>query len=130
MDHYPTVNLSEGGSASSRDSNTSANREIIDAKAPLVAARRTTFPIPAGQQLPRNDSSNSTSTVDSQAIDSEYAQYTDAPPPFEEEQYEGKSEEEQSRMRRLDYAKELNRMMGRQLVKGLKSDVKSPSGME
>jgi rubrerythrin len=127
MNHYPVVSLAEGGSASSRDSNTSP---IIDAKAPNVAARRTTFPNPSGQQLPRNDSSTSTSTVDSQAIDSEYAQYTDAPPPFEEEQYEGKSEEEQTRMRMADYAKELNRMMGKQLVRGLKSDVKSPSGME
>jgi hypothetical protein len=75
--------------------------------------------------LSRNNSSSS-STTEEQAvthhIEAEYAQYTDAPPPFTEDQYEGKTEDEQSRMRRVDYAKELNRMMGRQLVKGLKSE--------
>jgi hypothetical protein len=57
-----------------------------------------------------------------QRIDAEYARYTDAPPPFSEKQYEGKSPDEQSQMRVTDYAKEISRMMGRQLVRGLKSD--------
>jgi hypothetical protein len=85
------------------------------------------FPPPAmtsGQdKLSRNDSglsSSSTGTAKSQHIDEEYAQYTHAPPPFAESQYEGKSEEQQNKMRAADYAKELNRMMGRQLVRGLK----------
>jgi hypothetical protein len=54
-------------------------------------------------------------------IEADFAQYTDAPPPYSSKQYEGKSEEQQHRMRVADYAKELNRQMGRQLVKGLKS---------
>ncbi|KAF2828437.1 hypothetical protein CC86DRAFT_273672, partial [Ophiobolus disseminans] len=56
----------------------------------------------------------------------EYAHFTDAPPPFSEKQYEGKSEEQQTKMRRADYAKEINRMMGKQLVAGLKSDEAPP----
>jgi hypothetical protein len=60
-------------------------------------------------------------------IDADYAHYTDAPPPFLESQYEGKSEERQSEMRRSDYAKEMNRFMGKQLVKGLKTaDLNTP----
>lgn len=104
MDHYPEVNVS-------------ARSTSIDAKAHHVAV----------QPLPRNDSTHSASTEESQTIDDEYAHYTDAPPKFEEEQYEGKSEEQQTAMRRSDYAKELNRMMGRQLVKGLKADVDARS---
>jgi hypothetical protein len=88
------------------------------------------FPPPAmtsaQDKLSRNDSglsaSSTTSATKSQHIDEEYAQYTHAPPPFAESQYEGKSEEQQNRMRTADYAKELNRMMGRQLVRGLKDE--------
>ncbi|KAH7380158.1 hypothetical protein BKA66DRAFT_368563, partial [Pyrenochaeta sp. MPI-SDFR-AT-0127] len=54
-------------------------------------------------------------------IEAELARYMDAPPPYSEKQYEGKSEEEQSNMRKRDYARELSRMMGRQLVRGLRS---------
>jgi hypothetical protein len=50
----------------------------------------------------------------------------DAPPPYSEQQYEGKSEDEQSKMRMADYAKEIKRIMGRQLVQGLKGEEKSP----
>jgi hypothetical protein len=82
--------------------------------------------------LSRNDSTCSSSNEDnavSHHTEAEYARYTDAPPPYSEDQYEGKTEDEQTRMRRADYAKELKRMMGRQLVKGLKSgrsDARSP----
>jgi hypothetical protein len=71
----------------------------------------------------RNDSANSTTdeTAKSRHIEAEYSQYTNAPPPYSEKQYEGKSEEQQTQMRMTDYAKELKRMMGRQLVRGLKS---------
>lgn len=57
-------------------------------------------------------------------LEAEYARYTDAPPPYEEKAYEGKSEAERTRMRMGDYAKELSRMMGRQLVRGLKAGEK------
>lgn len=62
------------------------------------------------------------STADkAQTIEAEYAQYTHAPPPYTEKQYEGKSEDEQNAMRTKDYAKEISRVMGHQLVKDLKS---------
>lgn len=55
-------------------------------------------------------------------LKADFARYTDAPPPYSEEQYEDKTEEQQLSMRTHDYAKELSRMMGRQLVRGLKTD--------
>lgn len=57
-------------------------------------------------------------------LEAEYARYTDAPPPYSEKAYEGKSEAESTKMRMGDYAKELSRMMGRQLVRGLKGGEK------
>jgi hypothetical protein len=57
----------------------------------------------------------------SQTIEADYARYTDAPPPYTEKQYEGKSEDEQNVMRIKDYTKEISRLMGHQLVRGLKS---------
>jgi hypothetical protein len=83
-------------------------------------------------QLSRNGSDLPTPIEDDAAthqIDADYARYTHASPPFSEDQYDGKTEDEQTHMRRVDYAKELKRMMGRQLVKGLKTDLadaKSP----
>ena len=93
----------------------------------LAAPQYTSFPSPdhaSEQQRPRNDSIVSTSNEDEakvQHIEAEYARYTDAPPPYSEKQYEGKDEDEQTKMRMADYAKELKRMMGRQLVRGLKT---------
>ncbi len=66
-------------------------------------------------------SDQETDEVSSEDIEEAFARYTDASPPCEESQYAGKSEEEQANMRRRDYAKELSRMMGRQLVEGLRS---------
>jgi hypothetical protein len=57
-----------------------------------------------------------------QKLKAEFARYTDAPPPYSEEQYADKTEEQQLSMRTHDYAKELSRMMGRQLVHGLRTD--------
>jgi hypothetical protein len=76
----------------------------------------------------RTDSDASASHVgeQSQRIDAEWARYTDAPPPYSKKQYEGKSENEQNDMRRQDYAKEISRQMGQQLVKGMKADQTSP----
>lgn len=100
MDHYPEVNLSERECASRRTSNSSKHSD--SQHAPAL----------------RNDSVHSDA---SQNLAAEYARYTDAPPPYSEKQYEGKSEEQQTKMRMADYAKELKRMMGSQLVRGLKS---------
>jgi hypothetical protein len=75
------------------------------------------------------ESSNvESSNVESdQCLEAEYARYTNAPPPYSEKEYEGKDEEEQTYMRMTDYSKEISRMMGRQLVSGMKMD-KSEQG--
>jgi hypothetical protein len=85
--------------------------------------RYTSFPPPSNSSLQRINSAHSiTSTADkTHTIEAEYAQYTDAPPPYTENQYEDKSENEQNTMRSKDYAKEISWMMGRQLVRSLKS---------
>lgn len=85
----------------------------------------TSFPPPdntseQAQALLRKDSGQSEEAAISKRVE-EYAQYTNAPPPYSEKQYEGKSEEQQNQMRMADYAKEIKRMMGRQLVRGIKS---------
>ncbi|KAF9739916.1 hypothetical protein PMIN06_010026 [Paraphaeosphaeria minitans] len=43
----------------------------------------------------------------------------DAPPPYREEEFQGKSKDEVRRMRKRDYAVEISRLMGRQLVRGM-----------
>lgn len=91
--------------------------------------------VPSNTSVQQQNTSNSPTSDASERKDSihtdeqtaeklkaEFARYTDAPPPFTEEQYENKSEEQQLSMRAHDYAKELSRMMGRQLVMGLKTD--------
>lgn len=74
----------------------------------------------ATEQQERKDSIH-TDEQTAKKLKAEFARYTDAPPPFTEQQYEDKTEEQQLSMRTQDYAKELSRMMGRQLVRGLKT---------
>jgi hypothetical protein len=137
MDHYPQVNVEERECASRRDSNASSiNKTSMQHslnhkthESHLVPPQYTSFPSPDNhdgdeQHRDRNDSFHSTADEDeakSQHIEAEYARYTDAPPPYSEKQYEGKSEEQQVQMRMADYAKEIKRMMGKQLVRGLKT---------
>jgi len=73
------------------------------------------------EQQDRKDSIH-TDEQTAQKLKAKFARYTDAPPPYSEEQYADKTEEQQLSMRTHDYAKELSRMMGRQLVRGLKTD--------
>lgn len=73
------------------------------------------------EQQDRKDSIH-TDEQTAQKLKAEFARYTDAPPPYSEEQYADKTEEQQLCMRTHDYAKELSRIMGRQLVRGLKTD--------
>jgi hypothetical protein len=133
MDNYPQFDVSERECSSRRDSTSSSINKVslqhsLDNKTSqdghLAPPQYTSFPPPSNaseQERLRNDSVHSTSNTDEIKIEAEYAQYTDAPPPYSEKQYEGKSEEQQTKMRMADYAKELKRMMGRQLVRGLKS---------
>lgn len=73
------------------------------------------------EQQDRKDSIH-TDEQTAQKLKAEFARYTEAPPPYSEEQYADKTEEQQLSMRTHDYAKELSRMMGRQLVRGLRTD--------
>ncbi|KAG9192885.1 hypothetical protein G6011_11619 [Alternaria panax] len=136
MDHYLEVSVNEREDPSSEissrhDSSSSvakasgAGRQrpsTVDSQDSTVARSSSyhSFPSPSTH---RSDSDFSTYSS-AQRIDAEYAQYTDAPPPYSEKQYEGKSADEQNNMRMKDYAKEISRMMGRQLVRGLKFDDK------
>ncbi|KAF1932595.1 uncharacterized protein M421DRAFT_1220 [Didymella exigua CBS 183.55] len=54
-------------------------------------------------------------------LKADFARYADAPPLYSEEQYIDKTEEQQLSMRTHDYAKELSRMMSRQLMGGLRT---------
>lgn len=144
MDHYPEFNVSErecpreDWSSSRHDSASSINKAAIqhsietksDSQESDAPPQYTSFPTPSihseAQPVSRSDSVYDTSSdekdIKSNSIEAEYARYTDAPPPYSAKQYEGKSEEERSSMRKRDYARELSRMMGRQLVRGLKSE--------
>lgn len=126
MDHYPEVNVEERACASRSDSNASSIKKASTQHKTQAAPQYTSFPPPENENAEhyrdRNDSIHSTAHEgDAKHIEAEYAQYTDAPPPYSEKQYEGKSEEQQTKMRMADYAKELKRMMGRQLVRGIKN---------
>jgi hypothetical protein len=136
MDRYRKVNISQRESSSHPSSKASSitkatmhqqqtpdtdTQKTPDSKS--TPPQYTSFPPPSTtseQDQTRNDSFHN-ETAKSKQIHADYAQYTDASPPYSEEQYEGKSEEQQTQMRMTDYAKEMNRMMGRQLVRDLKS---------
>jgi hypothetical protein len=146
MDHYPEVNVEEREypSSASRHDSASSVTKASDFHSPpsLVPSRQPSHTMSAAtsdasaQQQPSSNSPTLNATEQDQRKDSiihtndetaekikaEFARYTDAPPPYSEQQYENKTEEQALNMRTQDYAKELSRMMGRQLVKGLKTD--------
>jgi hypothetical protein len=134
MDNYPQFDVSERECSSRPDSTSSSINKVslqhsLDNKTSqdghLALPQYTSFPPPSNaseQEQLRNDSVHSTLSTDETKIEAECARYTDAPPPYSEKQYEGKSEEQQTKMRMADYAKELKRAMGRQLVRGLKTE--------
>jgi hypothetical protein len=55
-------------------------------------------------------------------LKAKFARYIDAPPPYSDEQYEDKTEEQQVNMKAHDYAKELSRIMGQQFIRGLNTN--------
>lgn len=127
MDQYPELNVNEreDRSSSRHDSGNSVSKATVhQTNSQHEDTQYTSFPPPSTHSSHRSNSSNSdTSTGEkSQQIEAEYARYTDAPPPYSEKQYEGKSDDEQNNMRMTDYAKEISRQMGRQLVTGLKTE--------
>jgi hypothetical protein len=139
MDHYPKVNVPAHKCSSHTSSKAhSFTKTKMHEQQPLdqitpksqdgnpASPEDTSFSPSSNmseQEQIRNDSfqSSKDETAKSKQIHADYAQYTDASPPYSEEQYEGKSEEQQTQMRMTDYSKEMNRMMGRQLVRDLKS---------
>jgi hypothetical protein len=141
MEHYSDISVNEreyrDALAASRHDSASS---VAKAAAHQTALRQEhatersssyqSFPSPSdhssNHSVHRTDSSSSNAESD-QRLEAEYARYTNAPPPYAEKEYEGKDEEEQTYMRMTDYAKEISRMMGRQLVSGMKLD-KSEQG--
>jgi hypothetical protein len=140
MDHYPQVNVSEReypGGASRHDSGSPVNKPsdyhsppALITQPPQTHSQQSTLSDSESASLPapltaahRNDSGQATtlSDVNEKQLTFDLARYTDAPPPYSVKQYEGKSEEETSKMRMVDYAKEISRQMGCQLLKGTKS---------
>ncbi|XPS96530.1 hypothetical protein M3J09_005795 [Ascochyta lentis] len=147
MDHYPEINVEEReylSSASRHDSASSVTKapnfhsppSIVPSRQPSHTMSSTGVPsTTSSQQQTTSDPPSSDATEQQERKDSihtdeqtaeklkaEFIRYTDAPPPYSEQQYENKTEEQQLSMRTQDYAKELSRMMGRQLVRGLKTD--------
>lgn len=133
MDNYPEVNVAErecqDWTSSRHDSASSIKKAATITQSPgttqdssSTTTNYTSFPSPSSQPILRTASTRSSASSEDKAhrIDAEYARYTDAPPPYSETQYQGKSEQEQSAMRLQDYAKELSRIMGRQIVRGMK----------
>lgn len=55
-------------------------------------------------------------------LKAKFSRYIDAPPPYSDEQYEDKTEEQQFNMKTHDYAKELSRIMGQQFIRGLNTN--------
>jgi hypothetical protein len=138
MDHYPTVSVDERETPSSRISSrhdsvssigkgAAANKRSPTMQKTGSAERQSysyhSFPSPSAHS-PDSSSSRSNSSTSNhsnfQRIEEQYSQYTNAPPPYSEKQYEGKTEDEKINMRKRDYTKELSRIMTRQLVRGLK----------
>lgn len=146
MDHYPEVNVDvqeQPSSASRHDSASSVTKatefhsppSIVPSRQPSHTMTSTTAPSVSSTQQqttsnpPTSDATDSQERKDSvhtdeqtaQKLKAEFARYTDAPPPFAEEHYENKTEEQQISMRAHDYAKEISRLMGRQFVSGLRT---------
>lgn len=138
MDHYPTVRVNERETPNSRTSSRHDSVSSIGKGTTVTRASSTkrtmesakqqsysyhSFPSPSTHS-PDSSSSRSNSTTsnhsDFQRIEEQYSRYTNAPPPYSEKQYEGKTDDEKTSMRMKDYTKELSRMMTRQLVRGLK----------
>lgn len=147
MDHYPEINVSERECASRQPSSSSslnngATQVHISQSTQngqLAPPVYTSFPPPSSsntaseqeqhynEEQPHlrtdsvHSSSDSSSSPTKSRMEADLQRYTNAPPPYSAKQYEGKSEEVQNKMRMADYAKEIKRMMGRQLARGIRS---------
>jgi hypothetical protein len=130
MDHYPEVNVSEREYPSSVNNHSEYHSppEVIGQPNQKQTQQRTISESVSTSQpalstpAERKDSVHTITMDDTgeKELAAHIAQYTDAPPPYSQKQYEGKSEEEASKMRMVDYAKEISRQMGRQLMRGVK----------
>jgi len=120
MDHHAAVDLHNRHASASSDKDATPPSHSKKST-PEQVTGYTSFPSPsaASHRTHSATSHSSSSKEASLRIEAKYARYTDAPPQYTEQQYQGKSEEEQISMRISDYAKEISRAMGRQLVRGL-----------
>jgi flagellar biosynthesis GTPase FlhF len=116
----PSRQPSHNMSSTTAPSNTSTQQHTLSDPATSDATEQQFEQQEQQEQQDRKDSITDEQTA--QKLKAEFARYTDAPPPYSEEQYADKTEEQQLSMRTHDYAKELSRMMGRQLVRGLRTD--------
>ncbi|KAH9871670.1 hypothetical protein J1614_005925 [Plenodomus biglobosus] len=125
MDHYPEANVQGRSASSSRhDSASSVDKtraqQSNNTSTQGQDTQYTSFPPPSSVSNRSNSANSDSFNQETKSIEARYARYTDAPPQYTEQQYEGKSEDEQNSMRMSDYAKEISRIMGRQLVKDMK----------
>lgn len=118
MDSQAGTNVQERhDSASSVDKN--ASKQTSHKSAQDHDTQYTTFPSPSPVSHPINSANSNSTDDESQRIEAKYARYTNAPPQYTEQEYEGKSEDVQTNMRMSDYAKEISRIMSRQIVRDL-----------
>lgn len=145
MDQYPKVNVEvqEHPSTPSRhDSASSINKKsnfhsppsLVTSRQPSqtmssttnnsnTSAQQTATPPTLNDTAPqeRKDSLNADGRA-AEELKAKFSRYIDAPPPYSDEQYEDKTEEQQFNMKTHDYAKELSRIMGQQFIRGLNTN--------
>lgn len=145
MDHYPEINVSER-ECPSHQTSASTSTSSISSKPTMHnhsqhhhhyhhhqqnkklktsnahTPQYVSFPTPDPEPRERNDSvhDDTTQPIKQDNIEAQLSRFVDAPPPYAEKQYEGKSEDERARMRLVSYAREVSRIMGRQLARGIK----------
>jgi hypothetical protein len=147
MDQYPKVNVEvqEHPSTPSRHDSASSLNKHLDFHSPpsLVTSRQpsqtmssttnnsniseqqqtTANPPTSNNTAPQeHDDSSHADGRTTKELKAKFARYIDAPPPYSDEQFEDKTEEQQINMRAHDYAKELSRTMGQQFVRGLNAN--------
>ncbi|KAF2133363.1 hypothetical protein P153DRAFT_281995, partial [Dothidotthia symphoricarpi CBS 119687] len=132
MGHYPEIRVSEHEHSDLRHDSASSVTKSKVSRAPPTQRLDSNDTLPesvsspdSAQHLIDSDSAEVDTVGDmdlnSHTVEAEYRRYTHAPPPYSEDAYDGKTEDEQNGMRIRDYAREISRQMGKQLVKDLTS---------
>ena len=147
MDQYPEVNIEvqeQPITPARHDSASSINKisefhsppSLVTSRQPSQTMSSTTSNsnISAQQQTTANPASSDDTSPEErkkslhtdgrtpEQLKAKFSRYIDAPPPYSDEQYEDKTEEQQVNMKAHDYAKELSRIMGQQFIRGLNTN--------